>query len=216
MSENKIQIVFSDLDGTLIHYPITPPPPNDSLIHLPPSKTGKRGILSTKTKELCDTLRTNLKLIYVSGMRHTTLMKRIPFLPKADVYCCDNGGRIFIRNGDIIQEDVEWKNTILSYLNTQDYDSHTPLEERQGRLWDLAKELVEEGWVIDTAGYNTCFRVSFNDQDHTKKPIEMFENLSSVVKDNDFITSSVNLGCIDFYPTISGKKNWYVLFCPLV
>jgi len=142
-------------------------------------------------------------------MRHTTLLKRIPFLPHADVYCCDNGGRIFIRDGDALVEDLEWKNNILSYLDQREY-SDVPLKERDGKLWEFANELVNDGWVIDTSGYNTCFRVSYNDQDHTIKSMEMFEKLSS--KKNEFITSSVNLGCIDFYPTISGKKNWYVLY----
>ena len=101
--DDEIQLVFSDLDGTLIHYPKSVSKDNDnentasSLIYLPASKTGKIGILSKKTEELCNILRTkhNIKLIYVSGMRHTTLIKRIPFLPKVDILFLDTFYNIF-------------------------------------------------------------------------------------------------------------------------
>lgn len=62
--DDEIQLVFSDLDGTLIHYPKSVSKENDdentasSLIYLPASKTGKIGILSKKTEELCNILRT--------------------------------------------------------------------------------------------------------------------------------------------------------------
>ena len=91
-----------------------------------------------------------------------------------------------------------------------DYENDLPLKDRKGKIWGLANQLVAQGWVIDTVGYSTCFRVNYNSQDSAIKSFEEFEKLSSIVDSDKYITSSVNLGCIDFYPTPSGKKNWYV------
>lgn len=111
-------IVFSDVDGTLVHYPTssTTVPPNDeddesslSLVHLPPSKTGSRGVLSSHTLALCHRLRNGecssmdnadilarrVPLVLISGMRTTTLFQRLPYLPRADAYVSESGGRIF-------------------------------------------------------------------------------------------------------------------------
>ena len=56
-----------------------------------------RGIISSRTLRLAQHLRSEgcVRLILVSGMRGTTLLKRLPFLPRADAYACDSGGRIF-------------------------------------------------------------------------------------------------------------------------
>ena len=93
--------VFSDVDGTLVHYPDDLSKEDNSLlIHLPPSKTGTRGVISRKTLYLCQKLRSvnnGTPLILVSGMRTTTLFQRMPYLPTADAYVCESGGRIFYR-----------------------------------------------------------------------------------------------------------------------
>jgi hypothetical protein len=111
-----ISIVFSDLDGTLIHYPenvneFIQNSNKRKIIALPPSKTGMVGCISTRTLHLCnmirkqttksingDNLREPVRLVFVSGMRSSTLLSRIPYLPNSDIYCCDSGGRIFYRN----------------------------------------------------------------------------------------------------------------------
>ena len=167
--------VFSDVDGTLVHYPIhlqlckggdtrqestsnieqhpvndgtttTSARDNDFLLHLPPSKTGTRGVISARTLNLCHLLRHGQKedadylidtitssssssnhngnnskngndnpttarestnnrqirianggvpFVLISGMRTTTLFQRLPYLPRADAYVSESGGRIF-------------------------------------------------------------------------------------------------------------------------
>jgi hypothetical protein len=101
VTTKRIDIVFSDLDGTLIHYPadidgfLSNKNVTD-IILLPPSSTGMVGVMSTATIHLIrDIRRTGVKFVLVSGMRASTLLKRMPFLPKADAYCCEAGGRIF-------------------------------------------------------------------------------------------------------------------------
>jgi len=115
-SDGPINFVFSDVDGTLVHYPshleeelgkessttsttssATAVATAPTLIHLPPSSTGMKGIISSSTLRLCQILRKkyNVKLTLVSGMRTSTLLKRLPYLPKADAYASEAGGRIF-------------------------------------------------------------------------------------------------------------------------
>lgn len=41
------------------------------------------------------------KLVLVSGTRYSTLVNRLPFLPRADAYVIENGGRIFYPKKDV-------------------------------------------------------------------------------------------------------------------
>jgi hypothetical protein len=92
---SDILIVFSDLDGTLIHYPANMPNYSEShsgnrILELPPSATGLKGVISSRTLSRCRDLRkAGIKLVLVSGMRTSTLLKRLPYLPKADAYCTE-------------------------------------------------------------------------------------------------------------------------------
>ena len=124
-----IRVVFSDVDGTLVHYPTSPSSELDketserTLLQLPPSSTGMRGVISLKTLQLCQRLRQmqvpscasqgdelsktqRVQLVLVSGMRTTTLFQRLPYLPFADAYCCENGGRIFYPEPLSAEEDA--------------------------------------------------------------------------------------------------------------
>ena len=88
-----IRVIFSDVDGTLVHYPEESSDENkqkagNRILKLPPSATGMQGIISSRTLEYCRELRRqNKKLVLISGMRTTTLLKRLPYLPRADAYC---------------------------------------------------------------------------------------------------------------------------------
>jgi len=96
--DTKTLVVFSDLDGTLIHYPDKPPKNerHNTILKLPPSSTGMRGIISSKTlSKIQDIRKKGAKFVLVSGMRTSTFLQRAPFLPRADAYCTEAGGRIF-------------------------------------------------------------------------------------------------------------------------
>ena len=169
-NNNDILIVFSDVDGTLVHYPnhssdptsskekdkkkpkydpITHGNTNNKILELPASSTGMKGIISSKTISLTQQIRrqqilsrsttlrrsstrnssnstttnqrqrddgrnnnnnnNNIKFVLVSGMRTTTLFQRLPYLPKADAYCSEAGGRIFYP---------------VYNVNDDDYDGH--------------------------------------------------------------------------------------------
>ena len=282
---NEIKIVFSDLDGTLIHYPNPAESKRENkgeLLEFPKSSTGLVGVISAKTLSLVDEIRNqnNVKFVLVSGMRTSTLLQRLPYLPRADAYCSENGGRIFypiestieqdkddtkriIRSidgdgdgNDIfwihpkryghdgktenggdphrnrpfgIREDKAWRKKMTTSIGGDSFGSFSlqetfedpatsslPLNERDGLLWDFARDLIHNhGFVLDTKGYATCFRVNKKQQasDAVAKipPSEISALLNkSPWKDKATIASSVNLSCVDFYPSCSGKKNWYV------
>eukprot|EP00956_Cyclotella_meneghiniana_P003495 scaffold4255_cov69-Cyclotella_meneghiniana.AAC.2 len=255
-------IVFSDVDGTLVHYPNqenhmqqhqrqNDRAHNNELIHLPPSKTGTRGVLSKHTLELCQALRQGKEphgnnnsrttqqqsigrtpLVLISGMRTTTLFQRLPYLPIADAYVSESGGRIFypvpideasrydekfippivIASQDgqfMLLEDHEWR-TQISDVNAAGPDGFhdVPMKDRTGKVWEYGKHLTEKGYVLDTVGYATAFRINRKMQSGTL--LEHFDELLKSYSENgtpsEYIGSSTNLGCIDIYPFMSGKK----------
>lgn len=242
----KLDIVFSDLDGTLIHYPkilddFLERNMTGDIVLLPSSSTGMVGVISAKSLQLIREIRRSGAIfVLVSGMRSSTLLKRLPYLPKADVYCCEAGGRIFYPaqlqsidtyrvfpkafNGAVsddmepfsLIEDMEWRKRIEqtsaagmdgfigSELNGNS-DKEILFNDRKGCLWDFARSLVGRGFTIDAVGYCTCFRVNKSHQKHSS----LFDTLlTSSIKVPSELAFSSNLGCVDFYPTISGKKKW--------
>ena len=40
-------------------------------------------------------------------------------------------------------------------------EDEVPPEARSGAVWELYKEMVDEGWTVDCSGYTTSFRVTF-------------------------------------------------------
>ena len=103
---HAIKVIFSDIDGSLLHYPteeeeeVLKESNNDDddyqILKLPPSATGMRGIISAETLRRCQEIRKKgVKLVLISGMRTSTLLGRLSYLPKADAYCTESGGRIF-------------------------------------------------------------------------------------------------------------------------
>mmetsp|Transcript_46521 Transcript_46521/g.140949 ORF Transcript_46521/g.140949 Transcript_46521/m.140949 type:complete len:298 (+) Transcript_46521:563-1456(+) len=200
-----------------------------------------RGIISTDTLRLCHKLRSShgSKLVLVSGMRTTTLLKRLPFLPRADAYASEAGSRVFypvnlakeasyqgtiirperydgVSDSDLasfgIKEDMEWR-AKMELRNAAGGDGYVQrdrdvdvLSRRSGLLWDHARRLESKGFVIDFHGYAACFRVNRKQQKEDQTKGEAFDALLKS-SPPEGLACSVNLGCIDFYPEASGKKN---------
>lgn len=157
-------------------------------------------------------------------------MSRLPYLPLADVYCSEAGGRIFFASGDptgesirvdpnpydgateedlkpfFLVEDIEWR-TKMERADAAGMDGFLGAEvsERSGKLWSHARKLEEEGFVLDTKGYSTCFRVNCKQQTDGVDFDALLEGKISYPRE---LATSTNLGCVDFYPVDSGKKNW--------
>ena len=250
-------VVFSDIDGTLVHYPddlqeeMVDVKCRDEkhILKLPPSSTGLRGSISSKTIELCQRIRReNAKFVLVSGMRTSTLLKRLPYLPRADAYASESGGRIFYPvtdnshyHGDVIapkeyngatedaltpfglEEDLEWRSKVSKTAGIDGYVGDIfdvfqlqkfspspviPIKERNGPLWQFAKDLEGKGFIIDYRGYSCSFRVNLKQQVNPNILEEGFSRLTEMDISGFGLSRSVNLGCVDFYPKESGKKNW--------
>merc|ERR1712194_444806 len=84
-----------------------------------------RSVISEKTLSTCRNLRRNkgVKLVLVTGARTSTLLNRLPYLPKADGYCTEAGGRIFwTANLNCCNEDDEFVYTPKEYCGATDED----------------------------------------------------------------------------------------------
>lgn len=70
------------------------------VISLPASLTGRMARISVETLKLAARVRSSgARLVLVSGTRYSTFVKRLPYLPRADAYVIENGGRIFYPQG---------------------------------------------------------------------------------------------------------------------
>jgi hypothetical protein len=213
-------IVFSDIDGTCVHYDMghtfvarTPldevrvqerlgvekvqfPDGSSSwVLALPQSSSGSRGIISCKTLDMYQELRRlGKKVVLVSGCRASTLIQRLPFLPHADAYVCESGGRIFYpKDGDFctLLEDLTWRNHHSS-LPPKQHAAIQP-EDYSGDLWEFYRYLVSKEITVDSKNYSTAFRVK--DSRITGKDVP------------SSLAYSTNLGSLDVYPPTSGKLN---------
>ena len=74
-----------------------------------------QGVISVKTLTELDRMRKGgVKLVLITGARLSTLLTRMAFLPAADAYVCENGGRIYYPASTLavalpIAEDMEWR-----------------------------------------------------------------------------------------------------------
>jgi len=114
-----------------------------------------------------------------------------------------------------LTEDLQWRRRMEepNAAGTEGYgdcfesEAPVPVAERNGLLWDYARTLMAKGYVLDTKGYSTCFRV--NRKQQTTITDEEFDALlSGKVPHPAGLGTSTNLGCVDFYPVESGKKHW--------
>lgn len=75
-----------------------------------------QGVISIKTlTELARMRKGGIKLVLITGARVSTLLQRMAYLPAADAYICENGGRIFYPDNTLplalpIAEDIQWRN----------------------------------------------------------------------------------------------------------
>lgn len=97
-----------------------------------------------------------------------------------------------------IIEDMEWRRRTLEVVKTE-----------TGKLWEFATTLRKRGYVLDTTGYTTAFRIN---RKHQKSQLaSSFDDFIEKCSNKDGIPNgldcSTNLGCVDIYPAVSGKKN---------
>jgi len=172
---------------------------------LPPSSTGMRGCISRSTLVQVQRLRTRgHNVVVVSGMRLPTFLKRLPFLPIADGYAVENGGRLFWNragNGEpaSLEEDMQWREQHTG-AGPSGQDDVAP-DARVGALWDVYRQCLRDGFTCDASGYTTLVRVkdSASDGNGGQRLAQLLAHLPAG------LTSAFNLGCADIFPSTSGK-----------
>ena len=167
----NLKIVFSDVDGALVHYVHGEKTPDSSrqILSLPPSATGMKGVISAQTlKNFRDLREKGVIIVLVSGMRTSTLLNRLPYLPRADAYCTEAGGRIFYPTDPVLEDENlptdefhQW--TPIAYDGALPEDLR-PFGLREDRKWRSRLELEEAAGKEGYAG-NEIFSNRICDED---------------------------------------------------
>ena len=181
------------------------------LLELPESSSGSRGFIGLNALRLYRRIRDEgLLLVVISGCRYSTLLERLPFIPEADVYACESGGRIFYNERGLLLEDLAWRRNMAEQVKE--------LERCKAAFKDRFPAEMEGGSIkLDDRSYTTAFRVrrvdalvpvGGRDMEHksgkrfTRRVREWVEEGWAGV-----LHTTTNLGCVDVYPARSGKKN---------
>lgn len=226
-------VLFSDVDGTLVHYPkdfadyaeiVTETPaaddksPEMATIKYKEtgetrecvvlnSLTGGKAYLSLKSRELIQNLRDmGVVFVIITGARSSTYIGRRAALPEADYEFFENGGRK-LANGVL---DAQWTDQFESQIGpVKDRETMLPelpaVKDRSGSLWGLYEELAADGWTLDARNYVTNFRVDVKKS--PEKTAGDFQAIADRECEKRGLASSFNLGKADVYPASSGKGN---------
>jgi hydroxymethylpyrimidine pyrophosphatase-like HAD family hydrolase len=227
--ENAVHCLFSDLDGTLVHYPkdfidyaaiiFEDSTTGRAIIRyntsdderecvILSSMTGGKAYMSVRTVQLIARLRAmGVVFVIVTGARTSTYVTRRAVLPPADYEFFENGGRM-LADGVL---DAGWTDSFAAQVGLV-ADRVTilpkdlpPPESRKGTLWELYNILKEDGWNIDARDYTTSFRVDVAKSEG--KTVDDFYAISTTELGPRKLASSFNLGKADIYPAGSGKAN---------
>lgn len=226
MSLDAPQVLFSDIDGTIVHYPkefneyaeiVTENEQNGTAkirykltgeerdCVVLSSMTGGKSYLSQNTIDLIARAREiGLCFVLITGARTSTYISRRPLLPKADFEFFENGGRK-LEHGVL---DPGWTDLMAAATGPVAdraalLPGLPPADERAGTLWEVYRMLKKDGWKLDARNYTTNFRVIV-DGDKTTKDFE--ETVVPLLAERGLATS-FNLGKADIYPAMSGKAN---------
>lgn len=219
----RIRAIFSDLDGTLVHFPawfeeygstitsrdpdgktaiVRSPSGEERVCRLLPSSTMGDGLVSERTIALVDELRRRgILFCVVTAARKSTLLERYPMLPAADAAVCETGSRIF--RGSLDNQDYVWPKRFEHITGSLDRELDVRL--RPEPLWQFFRKLESEvpGLKCDSRSYYGCFRVD------TKGDSGVEAALRACIADGlpPEVNWAMNLGKFDFFPASSGKGN---------
>lgn len=170
---------------------------------------GAQGVISVQTLRLYASLRSlGVRLVVISGARCSTLLSRLPYLPAADAYVCEGGGRVFypaaasggqgLPTAAPLIEDLSWRARHAATAGPAGQDG-VPPERRAGSLWALYARLQAEaaatGLTLDAVSYTTAFRVKGEEGAVAAALAALPEGLAT----------AVNLGAADVFPATCGK-----------
>lgn len=143
---------LSKQPGTLVHYyeNEAEAPGLPEVIPLPASATGRMGRISLETLKLAARVRSSgARLVLVSGTRYSTFANRLPYLPRADAYVIENGGRIFypkeaVKESDQAEKGGDGQSTVsspeISAVGDPSLTGHSALALTEDLTWRQAME----------------------------------------------------------------------------
>jgi len=220
ISGSPLRAIFSDIDGTLVHYAkdfekhgvrlvtsdeealtaiVEGPGGDRRACRLLPSATMGPACVSERTIELVDSIRSHGVLFgVVTAARKSTMLKRWPLLPECDVRVCEAGSRIWV--GDRLDE--EYATRFESVCGPIDREVEGA-ETRPEPLWRFYRQLRDEipGLELDAKSYFGMFRA------RTRGNIAVDSALRAKIESAlpADISWATNLGHFDFYPSAAGK-----------
>jgi hydroxymethylpyrimidine pyrophosphatase-like HAD family hydrolase len=219
---SRLRAVFSDLDGTLVHYEkdfqqhgvkvisrnprrhtaiVESPSGARRVCRLLPSKTMGDAFVSKRSADLIEELRSEgVVFIVVTAARNSTLHERLQSLPEFDAICGEAGSRVYLGDGSL---DSEWAARLEHVCGP--LDRELAAEERPESLWRFFRLLnaTIPGLTCDMRSYTGCFRVETNGNASVDAALRSAIQ-TSLPRD---LAWSTNLGKYDFYPRIGGKGN---------
>ena len=138
----------TDCDGTLCHYGASYPGYNETeLVRLPPSSgSGAVAVISQRSQELLGQVSGMSTVICASGMRRSTALQRLPFLPGVRFWVLENGGLVLEAVDGALVEVTGWR---------ESFGSDTARE----AMLSFAEVARSRGFRVDTR-YETMVRVS--------------------------------------------------------
>ena len=181
------------------------------LLELPESSSGSRGFIGLNALRLYQRIRDEgLLLVVISGCRYSTLLERLPFIPEADVYACESGGRIFYNERGLLLEDLAWRRNMAEQVKELERCKAGVQGQVSGRDGGGQHQV---GRSVDTTAFrvrrvDALVPVGGRDMEHksgkrfTRRVREWVEEGWAGV-----LHTTTNLGCVDVYPARSGKKN---------
>jgi hypothetical protein len=229
MAAACVEVLFSDLDGTLVHYPddfgeyasIVAEDDDAKTATVRYNETGEtrgcvvlssmtggKAYLSTNTVALLRQLRgLGVVFVIITGARTSTYVRRRPLLPPAEFEFFENGGRKLAAGSldpDWTDSFAEQVGPIAERVELLPADLPAPAE-RAGSLWGLYREMAADGWCVDARDYTTNFRVDIDKSEG--KTVEQYHAAVEGKLAPRGLATSFNLGKADIYPAGSGKAN---------
>eukprot|EP00928_Gymnodinium_smaydae_P037362 TRINITY_DN25951_c0_g3_i1.p1 TRINITY_DN25951_c0_g3~~TRINITY_DN25951_c0_g3_i1.p1 ORF type:complete len:323 (-),score=58.29 TRINITY_DN25951_c0_g3_i1:216-1184(-) len=225
-SPPRVRAIFSDLDGTIVHFPkwfeahgtkvisrdleakravVQSPSGETRECRLLPSSTMGDGFVSERTIELVKALRDEgIIFVIVTAARKSTLFERHPMLPACDAACCETGSRVYLGTDDgLTGLDLEWASRFEHI--TGPLERELDVSERPEPLWAFFRLLQTSvpGLKCDSRSYYGCFRVDTNDDPAVESALR--EVIASKLPAG--VDWAMNLGKFDFFPAATGKGN---------
>lgn len=189
------KVIFSDIDGTLIHKLSKERAFNrevDDLIQV----SDENRFVSKKTVDLISKLRENEAIfILITGRRKSGYQKLAQVIPHD--YAVIEHGCVILENGDYDQGWLKKLEPVIGKIGSKT---------KEGVLWRYEQFFRRSGYNTDSNGRLATFRVYHNAESQNDLSEEEKVKIESL-KHPHGITTTRNMDMLDILPALGGKLN---------